>query len=47
MRHALLAMLVVVAACRDAQPPLPTSDEAEQLNEAEEMLNAEAEQEQR
>ena len=38
MRYALLS-LMLLAACRDAQPPLPTSEQSDQLNEAEAMLN--------
>ena len=35
----LLPALLLLAACRDAQPPLPTSEQSDQLNEAEAMLN--------
>ena len=34
---ATAALLLV--ACRDAQPPLPTTEQSAQLNEAEAMLN--------
>jgi hypothetical protein len=32
----------MLAACGDDRPPAPTAEEAEQLNAAEELLNAEA-----
>jgi hypothetical protein len=32
----------MLAACGDDRPPAPTAEEAAQLNEAEELLNAEA-----
>ena len=31
----------MLAACGDDRPPAPTAEEAAQLNEAEELLNAE------
>jgi hypothetical protein len=39
MRYALLSLMLILPACRDAQPPLPTSEQSDQLNEAEAMLN--------
>ena len=39
MKHALLCLLLLLSACRDAQPPLPTSEQSDRLNEAEAMLN--------
>ena len=39
MRVALSALLLLLGGCRDAQPPLPTSEQSDQLNEAEAMLN--------
>ena len=33
----------MLAACGDDRPPAPTAEEAEQLNEAEELLNEQAE----
>ena len=41
----LLTLMLFVAACRDAQPALPTRDEAAQLDEAEAMLNQSAKEE--
>jgi hypothetical protein len=35
--------LLVPSSCRDAAPDAPTAEEAEQLNEAEDLLNAQAE----
>jgi hypothetical protein len=42
MKPASLCLLLLVAACRDQRPPGPTSAQSAQLNEAENMLNAEA-----
>ena len=39
MRALLLCLLALVAACREQRPPAPTSEESNQLNEAEAMLN--------
>ncbi|GAA4723934.1 hypothetical protein H9L13_11785 [Sphingomonas lutea] len=39
MKIALPLICLLVAGCRDAQPPLPTRDEAAQLNEAEDLLD--------
>jgi hypothetical protein len=36
----LLAIAVLASGCRDEQPPAPTSEQSDQLNEAEDMLNA-------
>lgn len=41
MKAALLLAALSLAACRDDQPPAPTAEEAEQLNEAEAMLDNE------
>ena len=35
-------MLLLLAACGDDRPPPPTAEEAEQLNEVEDLLNQEA-----
>ena len=37
------ALAVALAACGEQRPPAPTPEQNEQLNEAEEMLNEEAE----
>jgi hypothetical protein len=38
----LFFALLLLAACRDDRPPAPTADESDQLNDAENLLNAEA-----
>ena len=38
----LLIGLVSLAACRDDRPPAPTAEQSDQLNDAENLLNAEA-----
>jgi hypothetical protein len=45
MKVMLLSLLLLTAGCRRDQPPAPTSEESQQLNEAEDMLNAMAENE--
>ena len=42
MRTAILSTFLLLAACRDDRPPAPTPEESDQLNEAENLLNAEA-----
>jgi len=42
MKPASLCLLLLLAACRDQRPPGPTSEQSAQLNDAENMLNAEA-----
>ncbi len=42
MRYVALLLLLLATACRDERPPAPTAEEAEQLNEAEAMLNESA-----
>jgi hypothetical protein len=39
MRVALLALVAALCACKDRSPPAPTSEQTEQLNDAEAMLN--------
>jgi hypothetical protein len=35
----LLSLILLAAACREQRPPAPTSEQSDQLNEAESMLN--------
>lgn len=37
-----MPLLLTVAACNDDRPPAPTAEEAEQLDEVENLLNEEA-----
>jgi hypothetical protein len=39
----LIFAALLLTACGDNRPPAPTAEEAEQLNEAEELLNEQAE----
>ena len=34
-----LPLLLMLAACQDERPPVPTAEESERLDEAEAMLN--------
>ena len=45
MRAILLSCALLLGACKGEQPPAPTSEQADQLNEAEAMLNEVAENE--
>jgi hypothetical protein len=45
MKKLIMCGLLLCAACHKDEPPAPTAREAAQLNEAEDMLNAEAAQE--
>ena len=45
MRTCLLILLVPIGGCRNDRPPTPTQEQSAQLNEAENMLNAAANQE--
>jgi hypothetical protein len=38
----LFCALILLAACRRDEPPAPTAEQSDQLNDAENMLNAEA-----
>ncbi len=42
MRTPILSTLLLLAACRDERPPAPTAEESDQLNDAENLLDAEA-----
>jgi len=39
----MICVLILLGACRDQRPPQPTSEQSQQLNEAEDMLNNMAE----
>jgi hypothetical protein len=39
VKRFFLCALVLVASCRDHRPPTPTAGQSAQLNEAEDMLN--------
>jgi len=45
VRFAFLIALLFVPGCRKDQPPAPTAEQSQQLNEAEDMLNNMAENE--
>jgi hypothetical protein len=42
VRILALCLLPLLGACRDQRPPGPTAEQSGQLNDAENMLNAEA-----
>jgi hypothetical protein len=44
MTKLLLLVLLLLASCSDDRAPLPSAEEADQLNEAEALLNETAEQ---
>jgi len=39
MKVALLGVLLLVAGCHRDEPPAPTAEQSDQLNQAEDMLN--------
>jgi hypothetical protein len=43
VKTVILSLLLLTAACRNERPPAPTAQQSEQLNDAEQMLNAMAE----
>ena len=45
MRTVFLTALLLIAGCRDERPAQPTAEQADQLNEAEDMLNGMAQNE--
>jgi len=45
VKYFSVSMLLLLAACHDSRPPAPTVHQSEQLNEAEDMLNSMAQNE--
>ena len=45
MKPLLLSLLLLLGACRDHRPPQPTAQQSDQLNDAEDMLNGMAQNE--
>jgi len=39
VKQLLLCLLVLIAGCHDRRPPEPTAEQSQQLNDAEDMLN--------
>jgi hypothetical protein len=39
VKRLVISALLILAACKDQKPPAPTAEESSQLNEAEDMLN--------
>jgi len=39
VKRVIFLYLLLTAACRDQRPPAPTAEQADQLNDAEAMLN--------
>jgi hypothetical protein len=39
VKQLILCTFLLIAACHDRRPPAPTARQSEQLNEAEDMLN--------
>jgi hypothetical protein len=39
VKRLVTSVLLILAACKNEQPPAPTADQSSQLNEAEDMLN--------
>ena len=44
-KRLLMLSLLLVTSCRDQSPPAPTQEQSAQLNDAENMLNVEANEE--
>lgn len=40
MRFVVLGVLLIATGCHKDEPPVPTAEQADQLNDAEAMLNA-------
>jgi hypothetical protein len=39
VKHHIVCALILLAACKDQRPPGPTAEQSAQLNEADDMLN--------
>jgi hypothetical protein len=39
MKHAILCAILLLGACRERRPPQPTTEQSDQLNDAEDMLD--------
>ena len=39
MRKIIVCVLLLAAACKDQRPPAPTAEQSQQLNEAEDLLD--------
>jgi hypothetical protein len=39
VKKLMAGVLLIIAGCRDERPPTPTAEQSAQLNEAEDMLN--------
>ncbi len=39
MKRLFACVFLLIAACKDQRPPTPTAEQSQQLNEAEDMLN--------
>jgi hypothetical protein len=39
VKKVFVCVLLLIAACRDQRPPTPTAEQSQQLNEAENMLD--------
>jgi hypothetical protein len=40
VKQLLVCALLLLAACKDQRPPTPTAEQSRQLNDAEDMLNS-------
>jgi hypothetical protein len=40
VKQLIVCVLLAITACKDQRPPAPTAEQSRQLNDAEEMLNS-------
>jgi hypothetical protein len=45
VKRLLFCVLLLLGSCREQRPPQPTAEQSDQLNDAENMLNAQANEE--